>query len=153
MKTTSFLRTTLRIATIASVASLAACGDNGLTAPASPATSAREVTSGGGAAAARSDISLTRPAGAPFANAKGKARFSTKAGERELQIEAENIPAGTVVTIKVGGSVVGTATATALRAVRLNLNSALGQAVPASVAGSAVVLTTAAGAVIVSGSF
>lgn len=95
---------------------------------------------------------MTPSAGAPFADAKGKARFSAKAGERKLQIETGNIPAGTVATIS-GGSVVGTATATALDAVRLHLNSALGPSVPTSVAGNAVVLTTAAGAVIVNGSF
>lgn len=150
-------RSTLRtIAVLLPVSLLAACSDGtpvGLSDNA-PAFG-RDASAGSTASATRTrvEIALTPPAGALYANAKGKARFSSKTGERELQIEAENIPAGTAVVFRVGGTVVGTATANALREVRLNLNSALGQTVPPSVTGQAVTVTTAAGGMIVSGSF
>lgn len=91
---------------------------------------------------------------APFANAKGKAKWSSKTGERELQIEIENVAAGTSVNFYVGGAQVGTTQVTnALRAASINLNTTLGQSVPTSVTGQTVEVKTAAGALVASGKF
>ncbi|MCC6245889.1 MAG: hypothetical protein IT353_23860 [Gemmatimonadaceae bacterium] len=152
----SFLRV---ISVVATMTALTACSESSPTGVADDAAALARGSSGGGATASgtatrsRVEITLTRPANAVFATAKGKAKFSSKTGERELQIEAENIPAGTAVVFTVGGVAVGTGTANALREVRLNLNSTLGQTVPMSVAGQAVTVTTAAGGMIVAGSF
>ena len=147
------LRTALRITSAAVLVSLAACGDNATTGVEGASLKSGSSASGGSVKAGRVLIALTRPAGAPFASAKGKAKYSNRGGERELQIEAENIPAGTAVEFVLDGAVIGTGTATALREVRLNLNSDLGATVPTSVTGKGVSVRTAAGAVIVSGSF
>lgn len=158
------IRTALRLSSTAALISLAACGDNTLTggddasiARGSGQNAAPAATgaSGGGARAGevKTIVALSRPAGAPFATAKGKAKFASKGGERELEIEAENIPTGTVVSFLLDGAVIGTATSDAFREVNLNLNSDRGASVPLSVTGKSVRVQTAAGAVIVSGSF
>ena len=163
------IRTALRLSTAAALISLAACGDNSLSgvedasiargsgqnaAPAATGASGGG-TSGGGTRGGevKTIIALSPPAGAPFASAKGKAKFASQGGERELEIEAENIPTGTVVSFLLDGAVIGTATSDALREVNLNLNSDRGASVPLSVTGKSVRVQTAAGAVIVSGSF
>ena len=147
------------ISVVATMVALTACSESSPTGVANDAAALARGSSGGSSAGATSstrtrvEIALTRPANAVFATAKGKAKFSAKTGERELQIEAENIPAGTAVVFSVGGVAVGTGTANALREVRLNLNSTLGQTVPMSMTGQAVTVTTAAGGMIVAGSF
>lgn len=145
----------IRSAGLVALVSLAACAGADTTSPAADNTVA--LAKGSATASAAGEvkviIALTAPAGAPFRSAKGKAKFASKGGERELQIEAENIPAGTAVKFLLDGAEIGTGTANALRAVRLNLNSDLGATVPTSVAGKKVSVTTAAGAVIVSGGF
>lgn len=148
-------RITLAIALV----SLAACADGSPTGTADAASLRRGAdnvggqASGGTASSDRTIIALTRPSGAPFSNAKGKAKYSNRGGERELEIEAENIPAGTSVSFVLDGAVIGTGTANALREVELNLNSDRGASVPMSVAGKSVSVRTTAGAVIVSGTF
>ena len=161
------MRPTRRFASLASLAALAtltACsadlvtgsdavaarnGSNVSTPPAaSPSAASGGVTTG------RVLITLTAPSGAPYGSARGKAKFDSRNGERELEIEAENIPAGTGVTFTVGGVVVGTGTATALREVNLNLNSDRGSVVQTGVNGQVVtVIRTSDNAVIVRGSF
>lgn len=157
MHTSSASRLAIRLTSAAALLSLVACGDSSPTGVNDPSLRRGSDNvggqSGGGTSSDRVIIALSRPAGAPFASAKGKAKFSNRGGERELEIEAENIPAGTAVSFVLDGAVIGTGTANALRAVELNLNSDLGASVPASVAGKAVSVRTAAGAVIVSGTF
>lgn len=141
---------------LVAVAALAACSESTPTSVATDAALARgsgNGTASGGSAAAtgRVEIVLTRPANAVYRSAKGKAKFTAKAGERELQVEVENVPVGTVLTILVGTSSYS-ATADALGKARLNMNSALGQSVPMAVTGAAVTVTSAAGTV-VSGGF
>jgi hypothetical protein len=152
----SFLRT---VAATASLFALAACSESS---PVAPLSDDAAFASGSGSSTSstsssstrtRVEIALKAPAGAPFASAKGKARYSAKTGERELQIEAENIPVGTAVTFLYNGAPIGTGTADVLRQVRLNLNSTLGQTVPMVAAGGQVSVVTAAGAVIVAGAF
>jgi hypothetical protein len=154
------LHTALRITSAAVLVSLAACGDNASTGvdgaalkSGSSSSSPTTTASGGTVSNGRVLITLARPAGAPFGTAKGKAKYSNRGGERELEIEAENIPAGTAVEFLLDGAVIGTGTVTSLREVELNLNSDRGATVPASVTGKSVSVRTAAGAVIVSGSF
>jgi hypothetical protein len=159
MHTTSTRTIASRLFGAVALLSLAACADGSPTgtvdAPAlrRGADNVGSQSGGGTVSADRMIISLTRPTGAPFGNAKGKAKYSNRGGERELEIEAENIPAGTAVSFVLDGAVIGTGTANTLREVELNLNSDLGATVPSSVAGKTVSVRTAAGAVIVSGSF
>ena len=90
-----------------------------------------------------------------YANAKGKADYKSKGGEREFQVEVENIKklAGKSVSIFVNGNQIGTAAVNSLGAARLNRNSDLGQTVPNIKAGDQVQVKTANGVLIVSGSF
>ena len=124
-----------------------AAGMSALTA--SPASAA----SGSGSGSDRTIIALK--GSAAFPNAKGKAAFRDRGSERELQVEVENVRvlAGTTVSMSVGGVLVGTATVNALGAARLSLNTNLGDSVPVSVSGKSVEVRTAAGVLVVSGSF
>ena len=99
------------------------------------------------------EIVLTGSAG--FPQAEGKAKFTMKGAQRELEIEVEDIAAlaGSTVTFSLGGTAVGTAVVDALGHARLSLSTKNGNTVPASVAGLAVEVRTAANALIASGSF
>lgn len=141
------------IAAIAAAATLAACSESSPTGVADDAAFAKgSGSTTTSSTASRIEIVLIRPANAVYRSAKGKAKFASKASERELQVEVENVPVGTDLTIALGGTVIGTAKADAFGKARLNLNSTLGQTVPMSVTGQSVTVTSAAGAV-VSGSF
>lgn len=146
----------LRLLTAAiAVAALAACSDNspvGVLATVDSAAQAKG-SNGGGIGATTTTITLSAPANAVFRSAKGKAKFAASTNERELQIEVENVPAGTVLNVAIGGVSLGSATADAFGKARISRNSKLGDAVPLSVAGQSVTVTTSAGAVVVSGSF
>ena len=104
-------------------------------------------------AADRTRIAL-KPSAA-FPAAKGKATFKARGGERELQIEVENIRRlrGKRVVFIVGGSRLGTARVNAFGEARINRNSDRGQRVPAVRHGTKVKVRTASGVLIVSGSF
>jgi hypothetical protein len=103
---------------------------------------------------ARTIIALVAPAaGAPFAAAHGKAQLDTRVGETELELEVEHVPAGTVVNFFIGATKVGSATAGAFGEAEVELNSRRGDIIPATTAGTAVSARTAAGVLIVSGSF
>jgi hypothetical protein len=82
-----------------------------------------------------------------FPAAKGSAKFKATAGERELQVEVEHVRrlAGKRVVFIVGGKKVATK--------EINRNSERGQFVPAVGAGTSVRVKTAAGVLIVKGSF
>jgi len=98
-------------------------------------------------------INLTAAAGYP--TAKGKATYKVNGSEREFQVEVENIKqlAGKKVGIFVNGAQVGSAAVDALGAARLNLNSDLGNAVPAIKAGDKVEVRKSGGALVASGKF
>lgn len=153
------LRPTLRFAVaLSAVVALSACSDAAPTgAVVDSASFARGSSRDGGttptATRQRVEISLVAPSGSVLPRANGKAKFSSKPGERELQIEVEDLPVGTSVVFRLGGAQIGTAVATALGEARLSLNSTLGQNVPMSVAGQAVTVSTASGGLIVTGSF
>jgi hypothetical protein len=159
MNTTMRIHAFRTLAAVAAVSLITACSDSspvGLE-TSSDATLAKGSGSTVGSTtkstASKVEIILSRPANAVFASAKGKAKFASKPSERELQIEVENIPAGTAVVFMLDGAAIGTATANTLREARLNLNSTLGQTVPMSVTGKSVTVMTAAGGAIVAGSF
>lgn len=139
-------------------ASLAACS-NDATSPVSPqvvssSSSDNGVSSASSSSSSRVRVEIALKGSAGYANAKGKARFTAKSSERELQIEIENVAAGTSVNFFVGGVQVGTTQVTnALRQASINLNTTLGQSVPTSVTGKTVEVKTAAGALVASGSF
>ncbi len=90
-----------------------------------------------------------------FPAAKGSAKFKATAEERELQVEVEHIRrlAGKRVVFIVGGKKIATKKVNPFGAAEINRNSQRGQFVPAVDAGTSVRVKTAAGALIVKGSF
>jgi hypothetical protein len=86
----------------------------------------------------------------------GKAVFRERsATDRKLQVEVQdvNLPAGTVLNVRVNNQQAGTLTLDALRAGRLELESERGQTVPAVAGGTAVAVTNQSGGNIVAGTF
>jgi hypothetical protein len=138
-------RTSIGLALLAG-AVLAACSDTtgpvtGASTPAAQFVNAES--------SARREIFLRRPANAPFPNAHGKATFKT-GGERELQIEVEDVRAGTRLVFFLGTRRLGTRTTNQFREARLELR---GAAAPTSVAGKLVQVKTTTGRVVVFGRF
>ena len=133
------VRATVALAVLGFVTTAAACSD-----PTAPQTSN----------AAGPIVALRPPTtDAAFSRANGEAKFENEGGERELEIEVEDIPAGTALVFYVGDVEVARATADSLGNARINLNSDRGGVVPASVAGKTVTVKTPAGVVVVAGSF
>ena len=86
----------------------------------------------------------------------GKAVFRQRPGnDLKLQVEVQdvNLPAGTVLTVFVGGQQFATLTIDSLRAGRVEHETGRGQAVPAVTNGTAVAVRNQAGANIVTGTF
>jgi hypothetical protein len=99
-------------------------------------------------------VTLSAPAAnAAFPGANGEAKFENEGGERELEIEVEDVPAGTELVFYLGTVEIARATADSFGNARINLNSDRGAVVPASVAGQTVTVKTSAGVVVVTGSF
>ena len=99
---------------------------------------------------------LTAPVGGTFRHAKGSAHWDTRNtnSKRELEIEVEDVTAGTQVDFFVNNVKVGaTTTVDALGHASINLSTELGQTVPTAAAGLAAEVRTVAGAVIVTGLF
>ena len=92
---------------------------------------------------------------AQYPNANGKAKYKAEGGEREFEVELEDARAlkGKVLTVYANGAKVGTFRVNNLGNGRLERNSDLGQNVPNIHAGSPVQIKTAAGVLVVSGSF
>ena len=114
--------------------------------------------SGSGGGGQVGEVRITLTPGTAFPNAKGKAKYKNRGGEQEFQVEAENMLAlqGQMVAVCVNGSRVGGATVNSFGNAELNLNSDLGQRVPAIVSGARVSVhtsNTCSGSVIVSGTF
>ena len=148
----SFLRITRPLATIAAftlVTTAADCSD-----PMSPSVEAGATGTTTTTVTGAPIIALRPPlTGAAFARANGKAEFENQGGERELEIEVEDVAAGTALIFYLGTVELARATADAFGNARINLNSDRGANVPASVAGQVVSVTTASGAMVVLGSF
>ncbi len=92
---------------------------------------------------------------AQYPNANGKAKYKAQGGEREFQVELEDARAlrGKVLTVYANGAKVGTFRVNNLGNGRLERNTDMGQNVPNIHAGSPVQIKTAAGVLVVSGSF
>ena len=92
---------------------------------------------------------------AQYPNANGKAKYKNEGGEREFEVELEDARAlrGKTLTVYANGAKVGTFRVNNLGNGRLERNSDLGQNVPNIHAGSPVQIKTAAGVLVVSGSF
>ncbi len=108
--------------------------------------------------AARDDgilLEVTLPAGPAYRGADGKAKYKDRGGERELEVEVEDVRSlrGTTLSVFVGGSRVGGARVNSLGDARLERNSDLGQRVPGVVKGTRVQVKTVSGTVVVAGSF
>jgi ABC-type phosphate transport system substrate-binding protein len=106
--------------------------------------------------AATGEIRIALTSSANFAAVKAKAKYKNRNGERELQVEAENLRVGFVLSVCVSGARVGGATANSLGAARLNLNTNLRQSVPNVVSGTRIELragSSCAGALVASGRF
>jgi hypothetical protein len=102
------------------------------------------------------EIRITLNSSAAYPGVKAKAKYKNRNGERELQVEAENLRVGTVVSVCVSGLRADGATANALGNARLNLNSNAGQTVPNVTSGTAIAVRaggSCSGALIASGSF
>lgn len=93
--------------------------------------------------------------GSSFPTAKGKAVYKADGGEREFQVEVENVKslAGKSLNVYVNGAKVGSAKVNSLGEARLNLNTKNGNAVPQVAAGTTVRVTTSGGTLVVSGKF
>ena len=90
-----------------------------------------------------------------FSAVNGEAKWKSKGGERELEIQIEDAKklAGKTLTVRIGGKAVGAMKVSALGRARLVRNTEAGQSVPTSVAGKRVRITTAAGKLVASGAF
>lgn len=88
-----------------------------------------------------------------FRGAEGQAEFENRTTEMKFKISVEHIAVGTVVNFFVGTTMIGSATTRAGGEAQLNFDSNKGDTVPVAAAGTAVSAKTAAGRVIVSGTF
>lgn len=107
---------------------------------------------------AKDSVTRTRISLAPtaeYARAKGKADYKVKGGEREFQVEVENVKklAGKSLGVFVNDAKVGMAKVNSLGEGRLELNTDLGNKVPNIKAGDKVQVKDPSGVVIVSGKF
>jgi hypothetical protein len=90
-----------------------------------------------------------------FPRATGQAQYQSQPGQRELQIEAEHLRAlaGRRVVFYAKGLKLGSAVVTSRGIAQIDRNTELGHTVPKIVHGSHVSVRTAAGAVILRGTF
>jgi hypothetical protein len=90
-----------------------------------------------------------------YAGAKAKAKYKAVGGEREFQVEAENLwrLRGTAVSVHVNGAFVGRMRINNFGNGRFSRNTNLGQPVPNIVRGSVIVIRRADGPKIFGGRF
>ena len=139
------------IAGLALTLAAQACGPTDLPTASSTASNA---TASANANEVRLVITLQPPPNAAFPAAAGKASWKSKPARRELEIEVEHLRPGRNVDFFLAGARVGTRQiVNALGQARIALSTQLGQPVPVSVAGKRVVVKTAAGILVVSGTF
>ena len=116
------------------------------------------VTIAAGAASAKSTTVIHRTAlqGSPaFGAVNGEAKWKSKGGERELEIQIEDAAAlkGTRLTVKIGAATIGKMTVGDLGRARLTRSTEAGQSVPANVVGKRVRVLTAQGRLVARGVF
>lgn len=166
MKTTS---RTLRavVALLVSASAAVACSRDA-TAPIAPVasnSSSLDSSAAGGtgyygtarsAARIRLIATLAPSAGGSFGRASGKAKWGSRNNnsQRELEMEVEDVAAGTQVQFFVSGVRYGsTVTVDALGNARIELSTQLGQRVPTAAAGATAEVRTTGGSVVVRGVF
>ena len=90
-----------------------------------------------------------------FPGVNGEAKWKSKEGERELEIQIQDAKklVGKQLTVRIGGKVVGHMKVSALGRARLVKSTQAGQSVPASIAGKAVKIKTSGGRLVASGRF
>jgi hypothetical protein len=120
-----------------------------------PTTAAVANAQGGAPASAKVNWQIALTHSTAYPRATGSAQYQTQPGQREFQAEVDHIKslAGSRVTVKVNGGVVGRPKVSALGHAQLTRNTERGQAVPRIVHGSKVVIRTGGGVRIVSGTF
>ena len=92
---------------------------------------------------------------AQYAGSKGKAKYKDRGGEREFQVEVENLRriAGANLAVQVNGATVGAMRINVFGNGRFSGNSDLGQRVPVITRGSVVVIRRPNGSRVFSGRF
>jgi hypothetical protein len=90
-----------------------------------------------------------------FPGVNGEAKWKSKGGERELEIQIEDAKklAGKKLAVRIGGKLIGHLRVNGLGRARLVRNTETGQSVPASVSGKRVTVGTAGGTLVASGRF
>lgn len=90
-----------------------------------------------------------------FPSVNGIAKWKSKGGERELEVQIEDAAKlkGMRLTVKIGGNTVGKMTVGNLGRARLTRSTEAGQSVPASILGKAVRVLTAHGNLVARGTF
>ena len=157
MRRSTLLRSavTTVAATAISISTLAACP--GATGPVDY-SSYRDSSSATGKGGRGPDVALViiplrAPLDGPYRSANGKAKFKSEGGERELEVEVEDVRAGLELLFLLDDIRLGTRTTDAYGRANLELNSDRGASVPSAVAGRKVTIQTTAGVTVVSGSF
>jgi hypothetical protein len=92
---------------------------------------------------------------AAYPAVNGEAKWKSKEGERELEVQIEDAKrlAGKRLAVRIGGKLMGFMRVSALGRGRLVKSTEAGQSVPTSVTGKAVKIKTGGGTVVASGRF
>ena len=92
---------------------------------------------------------------AAYPGVKGEAKWRSKEGERELEVQIEDAKklAGKQLAVRIDGKLMGYMKVNALGRARLVKSTQAGQSIPASVEGKAVNIRTSAGTLVASGRF
>jgi hypothetical protein len=92
---------------------------------------------------------------AAFPGVNGEAKWKSKEGERELEVQIEDATklAGKRLTVRIGGTIVGHMKVNSLGRARLVKSTQSGQSVTTSVAGKTVKIRTGNGTLVASGRF
>lgn len=90
-----------------------------------------------------------------FPAVNGAAKWKSKGGERELEIQIEDAAQlkGKRLTVKIGGATIGKMTVSSLGRARLTRRTEAGQSVPTSILGKSLRVLTAQGNVVALGNF
>jgi hypothetical protein len=113
--------------------------------------------SGSGGTATSGEIRIALTPSFAFNNVKGKAKFKNRGGERELEVEVENLARfiGQSVSVCLNNARVGGAVINSFGEANMNLNSDQGQTVLVSIGSSVQVWLSASctGSLVASGRF
>jgi hypothetical protein len=94
-------------------------------------------------------------AGVAYPTATGSAQYQAQPGQRELQVEVYKITslAGKSLLVQVNGANFGWMKVSATGVAKIDHNTELGQAVPVVTHGTTIIVKTAAGVIVASGTF